>query len=647
MTFREFKVRRDPKCAVCGEHADDPRARPTSSGRATSSPAARRSPRAGAMTHASRRAARRACSARSSRRSAARRSCACACPACRTAVELWGKCEWFNPGGSVKDRTALSLVTRGRAQRRAAAGQDHRRLVVGQHRRRPRPRRPREGLRGRAVDARQRERRSASSSAAAYGARIIVHATRSPAPTARSLAVRERVAAEPGPLLLRRPVPQPRQPARPLPHHRPRDLGADGRARHPLRGRPRHDRHHRRHRPLPARARRRGSRVVAVEPDEPLHGLEGLKHLPSAIVPEIYDPAASRTSKVRVATEDGYRLCREVLARDGLLVGHSAGAALWAAREVARALDGRRGRGAAARRRRALPGDGSPREAAQALMDACWPTPARGYPVRGLRRAPRPARRRRACAEVVRGREPRDRDAARALPDRTRGPDPHPARGARARAARSSATTTAIPTIPARPSETDRRIAAEGLSDGVDPRGGGRARKARETLAHGLGVPRRDAGVRRRAVRDRLTSSKETDMAIRVQIPSPLRPLTGRRRGSAGRGGGRRGADRRPGERAQGPARTASRRRRATCAATCASSSTTRTCASWTTSRRRSRRATRSPSCPPSRAASDGSARGGPRGAAAGAGGGAARRARGPARGRVALPHGLPCRAAC
>jgi cysteine synthase B len=62
-----------------------------------------------------------------------------------------------------------------------------------------------------------------------------------------------------------------------------------------------------------------------------------MKHLPSAIVPEIYDPGVE-DQKVRVATEDGYRVCQEALISDGLLLGHSAGAALWAAREVARPL---------------------------------------------------------------------------------------------------------------------------------------------------------------------------------------------------------------------------------------------------------------------------------------------------------------------
>jgi cysteine synthase B len=80
-------------------------------------------------------------------------------------------------------------------------------------------------------------------------------------------------------------------------------------------------------------------RVIAVEPDEALHGLEGLKHLLSAIVPEVYDPRVE-DAKVRVSTEAAYRVCREALDTDGLLVGHSAGASLWAAREVARSLAG-------------------------------------------------------------------------------------------------------------------------------------------------------------------------------------------------------------------------------------------------------------------------------------------------------------------
>jgi cysteine synthase B len=78
-------------------------------------------------------------------------------------------------------------------------------------------------------------------------------------------------------------------------------------------------------------------RVVAVEPDEPLHGLEGLKHMATALVPEIYDPRA-HDEKVPVSTEDAYEMWCEALEATGLFVGHSAAAALWAAREVARTL---------------------------------------------------------------------------------------------------------------------------------------------------------------------------------------------------------------------------------------------------------------------------------------------------------------------
>jgi len=78
-------------------------------------------------------------------------------------------------------------------------------------------------------------------------------------------------------------------------------------------------------------------RIVAVEPSDGLHGLEGLKHMASAIVPEIYDPKG-HDEKVSVETDAGYAMCGEVLEACGLLIGHSAGAALWGAREVARSL---------------------------------------------------------------------------------------------------------------------------------------------------------------------------------------------------------------------------------------------------------------------------------------------------------------------
>ena len=78
--------------------------------------------------------------------------------------------------------------------------------------------------------------------------------------------------------------------------------------------------------------------IIGVEPDDAFHGLEGLKHMASSIVPGIYDEARL-DRKIGVSTEDAYdtvyRLGREV----GVLVGQSSGAALWAALRVARELD--------------------------------------------------------------------------------------------------------------------------------------------------------------------------------------------------------------------------------------------------------------------------------------------------------------------
>jgi S-sulfo-L-cysteine synthase (O-acetyl-L-serine-dependent) len=78
-------------------------------------------------------------------------------------------------------------------------------------------------------------------------------------------------------------------------------------------------------------------RVVAVEPDAPLHGLEGLKHIASSIVPGIYDPAV-HDDKVSVSTEAGYAMARRLAREEGMLVGESAGAAVEAALRVAGAL---------------------------------------------------------------------------------------------------------------------------------------------------------------------------------------------------------------------------------------------------------------------------------------------------------------------
>ncbi len=77
-----------------------------------------------------------------------------------------------------------------------------------------------------------------------------------------------------------------------------------------------------------------GTRLFSVEPDSGLHGIEGLKHMATAIVPGIYDPnLADRT--IQVATEDAYAMVRRLAREEGLLVGLSSGAAAVCALRVA------------------------------------------------------------------------------------------------------------------------------------------------------------------------------------------------------------------------------------------------------------------------------------------------------------------------
>ncbi len=78
--------------------------------------------------------------------------------------------------------------------------------------------------------------------------------------------------------------------------------------------------------------------VIAAEPDDALHGLEGLKHMASSIVPGIYHEQ-ELDRKVPIPTEAAYELVYSLGTRCGLVVGQSSGAALYAALEVAREID--------------------------------------------------------------------------------------------------------------------------------------------------------------------------------------------------------------------------------------------------------------------------------------------------------------------
>src|SRR5262245_34409920 len=79
---------------------------------------------------------------------------------------------------------------------------------------------------------------------------------------------------------------------------------------------------------------RPGVTLVSVQPDSPFHGLEGLKHMASAIVPAIYDPTLADID-ARVPTDEAHALTRRLAHEEGLFVGPSSGAALLAALQVA------------------------------------------------------------------------------------------------------------------------------------------------------------------------------------------------------------------------------------------------------------------------------------------------------------------------
>ena len=81
-----------------------------------------------------------------------------------------------------------------------------------------------------------------------------------------------------------------------------------------------------------------GVTLISVEPDSPLHGIEGLKHMATSIVPPIYDATLADRHEV-VETEEAVELARHLARRQGLLVGPSSGAALIAAQRVAQDVE--------------------------------------------------------------------------------------------------------------------------------------------------------------------------------------------------------------------------------------------------------------------------------------------------------------------
>ena len=85
------------------------------------------------------------------------------------------------------------------------------------------------------------------------------------------------------------------------------------------------------------KSKSRGVVCVSMQPDGPIHGLDGMKHMASAMVPAIYDPALADAS-LEVATEEAFAMCRRLAREEGVLVGPSAAANVVAALRVAREM---------------------------------------------------------------------------------------------------------------------------------------------------------------------------------------------------------------------------------------------------------------------------------------------------------------------
>jgi cysteine synthase B len=246
-------------------------------------------------------------------------------------LEVYAKAEWFNPGGSVKDRAALAMVEDG--ERRGALTRDKVLIdstsgntgvayaLVGAAK----------GYRVRLVmPANVSEERKQL--VAAFGAEIVLSDEMEGSDGAIRLC-RELIELDPDRYFY---PDQYNNPANPLAHYHGTGVEileqTDGRLTHFLAGLGTTG-------TFVGTARRLKEHdpsigVVAVQPESGFHGLEGLKHLPSSIVPGIWDPTLA-DEVWGAPTEPAYDLARKLARTEGLLVGHSCGAALWGVEQLA------------------------------------------------------------------------------------------------------------------------------------------------------------------------------------------------------------------------------------------------------------------------------------------------------------------------
>jgi cysteine synthase B len=249
-------------------------------------------------------------------------------------IEVHAKAEWFNPGGSVKDRAALAMIedgerrgalTRGRTIIDSTSGNTGiAYALIG-------------AAKGYGVKLVMPGNVSAERKAlvTAFGAQIVYSDAGEGSDGAIRL-VHEIVEREPDLYFY---PDQYSNPANPLAHyegtgveileqtggritHFVAGLGTTGTFVGTARRLKEHD---------------ASIKTIAVEPEDAFHGLEGLKHLPTAIVPRVWDPSLA-DEVWGCPTEPAYELARTLARAEGLLVGHSSGAALWAVRRLAETI---------------------------------------------------------------------------------------------------------------------------------------------------------------------------------------------------------------------------------------------------------------------------------------------------------------------
>jgi cysteine synthase B len=250
-------------------------------------------------------------------------------------VEIYGKAEWANPGGSVKDRPALNMILEGE---RAGALTRDKTIIDATSGNTGIAYAMIAAARGYRVklclpkNASEERKRILE----AYGVELVLTD-----PLAGSdgaiLAVREIVAADPDKYFY---PDQYNNPANWRAHYETTGVEifeqTGGRVTHFVAGLGTSGTFVGAGRRL--RELKPEVKLISMQPDSPFHGLEGLKHMETAIVPGIYDPALA-DEEVEVGTEDAHAMVKRLARREGWFVGISSAANVVAAMRVAERID--------------------------------------------------------------------------------------------------------------------------------------------------------------------------------------------------------------------------------------------------------------------------------------------------------------------